>query len=134
MGITPREIEDRMEDAARTLRRLPHPPGSGPRGFGSSWPEYVREARHAYGYHEARMRVVPSAHDIEQMEEALAWLLFLSDPEDRLIIWMRAEGARWRTICCRVGCVRSTAHRRWVAGLLTIAKHLNRSREIRRRG
>jgi hypothetical protein len=131
MGITPREIEDRMEDAARTLRRLPHPPGSGPRGFASFWPEYVREARLAYGYHEAPVRVVPSARDIEQMEETLGWLLVVSDPDDRRILWMRAEGARWRTICFRVGCVRSTAHRRWLAGPLSIAKHLNRNRKSR---
>ena len=30
--ITPREIEDRFEEAALTLRRLPSPPGSGARG------------------------------------------------------------------------------------------------------
>ncbi len=29
---TVREVEDRFEEAARTLRRLPDPPGSGPRG------------------------------------------------------------------------------------------------------
>lgn len=47
--LTPREIEDRMEEAARTLRRLPNPPGSGPSGYGSSWPDYVRSRFTAYG-------------------------------------------------------------------------------------
>ncbi len=122
--LTASEIADRMEDAARTLRRLPDPPGSGPKGYGRSWPEYVHEAKHAYGYHEARLRVRPSPRDIAEMEECFDWLGLVS-PEDARIIWMRAEGRRWREVCIEAGCVRQTAWRRWVAALATIAKRLN---------
>lgn len=115
-----------MEEAALTLRRLPNPRGSGARGYGRSWPEYAREAKHAYGYHEARMRVVPSAAQIQRMDEALVWLRWLS-PEDAKIVWMRAEGARWRAVCIEAGVVRQTAWRRWVAALQTIANHLNKA-------
>jgi hypothetical protein len=45
----------------------------------------------------------------------------------RRIIWLRAERVRWRQICIRMGCVRSTAWRRWAAALITIANHLNRN-------
>lgn len=131
VGIGWREVEDRLEEAAVTLRRLPNPPGSGPKGHGSSWPEYVHEAKHAYGYHAARMRVVPSAKDIARMEEAIAWLLFISDPDDRRIVWMRAEGVRWRDVCVNAGCCRSTAHRRWSAALLTISKALKEKNKIK---
>ncbi|MDT8858456.1 DUF6362 family protein [Paracoccaceae bacterium Fryx2] len=124
MPITPREIEDQFEDAALTLRRLPNPPGSGAKGFGQSWPEYVHDAKQAYGYDEVRMRVVPSARDIQRMEDCIGWLAWL-DPEDARIVWLRAEGVRWRQVCIRAGVVRSTAWRRWAASLLTIAKHLN---------
>jgi len=124
MPITPREIEDRFEDAALTLKRLPNPPGSGPRGWGRSWPNYVQEAKHAYGSAEVQMRVVPSSVDIQKMEDCIAWLHLL-DPEDARIVWLRAEGIRWRQVCIRAGCVRTTAWRRWAAALLTIAKHLN---------
>ena len=133
MDFTVREIEDRLEEAALTLRRVPHPPGSGPKGYGSSWPEYVREARHAYGYHEARMKVVPSAREIERMEEALGWLAFLPNPDDRRLVWMRAEQYRWRSVCNRIGVSRSTAWRRWSAGLLTIAKTLKAKGKPRRK-
>ena len=124
MPITPREIEDQFEDAALTLRRLPNPTGSGAKGYGHSWPEYVHDAKQAYGYEEARMRVVPSARDIQRMEDCITWLAYL-DPEDARIVWLRAEGIRWRQVCIRAGVVRSTAWRRWVASLLTIANHLN---------
>ncbi len=124
VGIGWREVEDRLEEAAATLRRLPNPAGSGPKGHGSSWPDYVHEAKHAYGYHTTRLRVVPSARDIARMEEAIAWLLFIKDPDDRRIVWMRAEGVRWREVCVHAGCARPTAHRRWSAALLTISKAL----------
>jgi hypothetical protein len=77
-----------------------------------------------YGYHEARMRVIPSAQDIERMEECIEWLRLVENSEGR-IIWLRAERVRWRQICIRMGCVRSTAWRRWAAALITIANRLN---------
>jgi len=58
---TPTEFEDRREEAALTLRRPPKLPGSGTRGYGSSWPETVRSFHTAFGYERACMRVVPSA-------------------------------------------------------------------------
>lgn len=132
MEFTARIIEDRMEEAALTLRRLPDPPGSGPKGYGHSWPEYVQDAKHAYGYHEARMRVVPSAAEIQRMDECIDWLRLIG-PEDARIVWLRAEGRRWRQVCIQAGCVRQTAWRRWVAALQTIAKHLNKQQKSQRR-
>lgn len=125
MSLKAGEITDQLELAAMTLRRLPNPTGSGARGYGSSWPDIVQDARHAYGYNEARMRVVPSAREIKLMEEALSWLSLLPDPVDRRILWMRAENHRWRAICHRVGLVRQTCHRRAVAAVLTIEKKLD---------
>ena len=132
MQWTPGMVEDRMEEAALTLRRLPNPPGSGPKGYGSSWPEYVQEAKHAYGYHEARMRVVPNAAEIARMEECLEWLRFVG-AEDAKIVWLRAEGRRWRQVGIAVGVVRQTAWRRWVAALQTISNHLNKKEKSARR-
>lgn len=131
MAITVREVEDRFEEAAYTLRRLPE--GSGARGYGSSWPEVVRSAHSAYGYDEARApRIVPSAAAISRMEECFDWLR-LVDPEDARIIWLRAENVRWRQVCIRSGCVRSTAWRRWVAALQTIANKLNAAERPKRK-
>lgn len=132
MTLETNEIEDRFEEAARTLRRLPNPPGSGPKGYSGSWPAYVQDSRHAYGYHDVQMRVIPSAEDIQLMEECIEWLSWLS-PDDARIVWMRAEGARWKQVCWRVGVARSTAHRRWVAALLTVAMNLKKKSRKRKR-
>lgn len=124
--LTTAQITDRLEAAALTLRRLPNPPGSGARGYGSSWPDVVHDAHLAYGYDPAKVRVLPSPRDIQMMDEAIGWLSYLRHPVDRRILWMRAENHRWRTICYTVGLVRQTCHRRAVAAVLTIQKRLAR--------
>jgi len=73
------------------------------------------------------MRVIPSTADIANMEICLDWLRLVK-PDDAKIIWLRAEGHRWRYVCIAAGCVRQTAWRRWVAALATIAKKVNRRR------
>jgi len=91
---------------------------------GANRPATFWDLRTISGLRRVRMRVVPSARDIQRMEDCIGWLAWL-DPEDARIVWLRAEGVRWWQVCIRAGVVRSTAWRRWAASLLTIAKHLN---------
>jgi hypothetical protein len=78
------------------------------------------------------MRVIPSAAAISRMEECFDWLMLIH-PEDARIVWLRADGMRWRQVCYRAGVVRSTAWRRWAAALLTIAKKLNSQTKTKRK-
>jgi hypothetical protein len=55
------------------------------------------------------------------------------DPADARIVWLRAENVRWKQICVRAGCVRSTAWRRWVAALVTISRKLERQAKTGRK-
>ena len=71
------------------------------------------------------MRLGPPAPDaIDRMDEALAWLHWLEADEVRLV-WLRAEGVRWKSIAHRFGMDRSTAWRHWTAALIKIAARLN---------
>jgi hypothetical protein len=122
--ITASEIEERFEEAARTLRRLPDP-AKGPKGYGSSWPPIIRSYWEAYGADPARPPCIsPSPEAISRMEETFDWLLWI-EPDDARIVWLRAEGVRWRQVCNRVGLSRSAAWRRWVAALVMIANRCN---------
>jgi hypothetical protein len=58
------------------------------------------------------------------MEETFTWLTWL-EPDDARIVWLRAEGVRWKPICWRVGLYRQTAWRRWVAALVTVSNRLS---------
>jgi hypothetical protein len=69
------------------------------------------------------------------MEEALGWLQLL-DPIDARIVWMRANGERWKTVCGRIRLARSAANEHWLYALCAIAWrpngwHLPRSRSKR---
>jgi hypothetical protein len=120
--MTPSEVESRFEEAASTLRRLPDRRVP---GYFSTWPPIVRDAIEAYGYDPARApRIAPSPQAISRMEETFTWLAWL-DGDDARIVWLRAEGVRWKPICWRMGISRATAWRRWVAALITVANRLS---------
>ena len=132
------EVEDRLEEAALTMKRLPNT--GGPKGYGSSWPDYVRSRWTAYGFEQARVRVIPNAKEIQRMDEAIDWLRLITHEDearaaqDRRIVWMRAEQMPWRAICSRVGLSRSQAWRRWTAALITVQKRLEKPRRQTRKG
>jgi hypothetical protein len=85
----------------------------------------IRAAVEAYGYDPARMpRIAPTPQAISRMEETFTWLTWL-EADDARIVWLRAEGVRWKPICWRFGLSRAVAWRRWVAALITIANRLN---------
>jgi len=119
--LTPAEVEERLAEAADILRRLPE---SRVQGHASTWPPYVREYWESYGVAEVKLRrPPPSAAAIDRMDEALPWLTWL-DPTDAKIVWLRANGDRWKVICWSVGMQRSAVHQHWLYGLCVIAWRL----------
>jgi Domain of unknown function (DUF6362) len=119
--LTPTEVEERLAEAADILRRLPE---SRVQGHASTWPPYVREYWESYGIAEVKLRrPPPSAAAIDRMDEALPWLTWL-DPVDTKIVWLRANGDRWKVICWSVGMQRSAVHQHWLYGLCVIAWRL----------
>ncbi len=69
------------------------------------------------------------------MDAALPGLLWLA-PLDAKIVWRRASGERWKSICWSVGLARAAAHEHWLYALCVIAWRLNgreRARHIGRR-
>lgn len=59
-----------------------------------------------------------------RMDAALPWLLWLA-PLDAEIVWRRASGERWKSICWSVGLARAAAHKHWLYALCVIAWRLN---------
>jgi Domain of unknown function (DUF6362) len=62
------------------------------------------------------------------MDEALGWLMWL-EPEERRLVWLRAEGVPWKRITQRLGIGRTTAWQRWTIALLKISVRLNAAAE-----
>lgn len=122
---TPLMVEERIVEAADVLRRLPE---ERVRGYFGAWPEVVHDFADKVGQEPRPMRrPPPSAGAISRMDETLPWLSWL-EPTAAKIIWLRAAGERWKTICWTVGLQRSAAHQHWLYGLCVISLKLNRRR------
>jgi hypothetical protein len=121
---TPSMVEARLSEAAHVLKRLPEPRLS---GYFSTWPEFVYSFADKVGQEPKPMRVLPSPQAISRMEETLTWTAGL-DPIDGKIVWMKAYGERWKSICWAVGLQRSAAHQHWLYGLSVISLRLNKRR------
>lgn len=119
---TPAMVEERLIEVAAVLRRLPRERGQ---GYFSTWPQTFVEFSDLVGQTPEPMRLPPpSAAAISRMDAALPWLLWLA-PLDAKIVWRRASGERWKSICWSVGLARAAAHEHWLYALCVIAWRLN---------
>lgn len=118
---TPSLVEARLSEAAAVLKRLPE---RRRQDYFNTWPEYLPEFADLVGQEPKPMRVRPSPAAIGRMEETLGWTVGL-DPIDGKIVWLRAHGERWKTICWTVGLHRTAAHEHWLYALCVIAFRLN---------
>jgi len=115
------EVEERLRSAARTLRRLPNVKVQ---GYFSTWPTIIREPLEILQMEPEPMRLQPSTADITEMEEVLfVWLKWL-EPEERRLVWLRAERVRWKLICGRFGMGRTKAWEMYRRALASIAAKL----------
>jgi Domain of unknown function (DUF6362) len=121
-GWTPELVAERLAEAADVLARLPEERA---RGFYDLWPRLVGER-----YRYARPAgAAPEA--IDRMDEALGWLCWL-DPDERRLVWLRAEGLPWKRVTLRLGIGRTTAWQRWSTALLKISVWLTADDEQKR--
>jgi Domain of unknown function (DUF6362) len=119
---TPSVIEERFVEAADVMKRLPDVRVP---GYFNTWPKMLCEFADLVGQEPAPMRRPrPSPDAISRMEETLEWLLWL-EPIDVKIVWLRATGERWKTVCWTVGLSRQTAHQHWLYALCVISLRLN---------
>jgi hypothetical protein len=115
-------VAKRLEEAADVLARLPD---ERVRGLYDLWPRLVGEPC-------GHSRVAAAAPEaIDRMDEALRWLGWL-EPEERRIVWLRAEGVPWKRITHRLDICRTTAWQRWATALLKISIRLNAADEQKR--
>lgn len=101
-------VENRVIEAAVTLRRLPPDRWSRLNALRVSWPDYVKD-RGAYGYNPtSRPRILPSSAEIDRLDEVMAWIGDHLTPEAvrgtnlpsdiARIVWLRAARTTWPRI------------------------------------
>jgi hypothetical protein len=112
-------VAARLEEAVDVLARLPEERVC---GLYDLWPKLVGELCR-------QPRLAAAAPEaIDRMDQALQWLLWL-EPEERRLVWLRAQGVPWKRITHWLAIGRTTAWQRWAAALLQIAVRLNAAAE-----
>lgn len=138
-------VMDRLEEAFRTLRRLPI--ATRPRGYVNSMPFYIYDRGDLNAQLETyelerlarlrnRVRIPPSPAEIARMEEALRWpALFLSGAEFHHVARAVNLGCLWAAADTdvdkalrRIKLTRRTFNARKLQGLRIIARELIRGR------
>ena len=122
--FTTESVEERFEEAARTLKRLSIPRLK-PQGYFNGWPDIIYTTWELEMQDKLPLRLgPPPADQISRMEEALGWLWWL-EPDERNLVWMRAGGVRWKVICYRIGYSRETMRTKHKIALTRISARLN---------
>jgi len=124
------QVEERLEEAAWVMRRLPP---VRVQGWFNAWPEYRHTFADQVGQEPSMKAPLPSPQAIDRAEATLLWLRWLEKDDGRLL-WLRANRKPWKPICWELGISRATANRRWEYGLAVIVWRLNGRTPHLRRG
>ena len=112
-------VKERLEQACRTLQRLPMPRHGRPREFGNYWPDTILDfwaMWNALDQDEKderekdlnRTRIWATPQQITEMDEALTWLNYILDPRHRRVVFARALGIRPSKLTKKLGVCRTT--------------------------
>lgn len=111
-----------FEEAMRTMRKLP---SAKLRDYFSSWPQVIYSEIEILRMDQKPMKWRPTPESITQMEKTCAWIHFLTEVQDRKIIWLRAKRTPWKLICCEFAISRATANRKWKNAIRQITLQLS---------
>lgn len=126
---TPEKVLSRIEEAVDTERKLPRVKAI---GYQNYWPDVVRRASDVFGhgaYYEhssdmAPRRDRPLPVDLTRMDEVNEWLLKMSKPNRKMVIW-KARGKSNRFIGRRLRMNHATVKTRLGVVLRRTSRFLN---------
>jgi hypothetical protein len=115
-------VEQQLEEAADTLKRLPT---HKIQGYFGTWPQIKHDVCDIADWELlAVRRGPPTAQAIDRMDDSLPWLRWLTAAERR-VVWLRANNVSWKIVCARIDRQRTVAWTLWVFALAKIAHRLN---------
>lgn len=99
--MSPEDVQERLAEAAETIRRLPAIRGPAP--LRSHWPDFLRAYSESYDSDAERAelwrgvstRTVASPAQIDRMEESIEWLKLVEPDDLRKLVWLRSDGLPW---------------------------------------
>ena len=128
----PKDVEDRILEAAETIMLCP--PARGPQQHGNAMPEPVRRLFQDAAPTRTKVKILPEAAAIDRMEETWEWINELAE-EDRKIIynWSYIKVRRRRyvkQVIAALGYSDRTFYRRLRRILADITENLNKNHAV----
>ena len=136
LGWTARDVAQRLRAAFRVLRQTPDPSRRFLRALRSAHPETLPSWSDSFAnavrdgkWQDLRVRpALPSARSIDDMDQALPWLLILENDLERQLVAAHAAGVSFGRLAKMLGIGKSTARDHFKRGCQRIAKELNRQK------
>ncbi|MHA1540049.1 MAG: DUF6362 family protein [Alphaproteobacteria bacterium] len=119
-------IKTWLEDAVRTLRRLPP---VRVQGHKSNWPDILYTEMEKVQMGHKPIKWPASAADISRMEMALEWIQWIDEADERHLLWKRAERLPWKVICHELGASKQTLWVKWKRLMSIIVYRLNNEKD-----
>ncbi len=121
-------IRLRLVEAVQVLYCLPLTARDRPpRTIASNMPDVVRQTWESYGWDKfAAPRPTATMEQITRMEEAVQWLLWITDIKERTAVWVMAHRLPRSKVARKMRCNRVTVYRWELAGLKKIAHRLKK--------
>ena len=114
------DVFEQIERAVKTIRMLPR---VAVKERFCNWPEIIRSFYDAYGWNDPDPpKIRPTARQISEMDEVIAWLAWLSGygKDYPRIIWARAEKRPWKHITKVCTLSENTCRERFRVGLFAL--------------
>ncbi len=125
----PQHVRAYVRDAMDILKRLPMPSGGMPGGHHSGMPDVVREFFESYGNaavtEALERRVAPTAAEISALDRVLAWLWWLPDRRDVLVVTAVGSSLSLRAVGKITGLSHERCRQLDLSALRIIAGKLN---------
>ena len=120
---TATDVANQFEEAIYTLKKLPP---VRVQGYFKVWPDIIHSSQELSLQTPQSMRLLATPAAISRLEQTFEWMSWI-EAEERKLVWWRGARVKWRVICLKLGCDRSTAWRKWMVACIKIAAHLNNS-------
>ncbi|MBP2233108.1 hypothetical protein J2847_006443 [Azospirillum agricola] len=100
-GWTVETVREWLAEAMETLRACPK---DHPGGWRSSMPDVIHQAALAYGWSEARIRILPTPSELGRLDVVLQWLFLLEGIDQRKAVTAVAMGISLRRVAKALHC------------------------------
>ena len=131
-AVSPKDLMVAFQSAARTDRKLPH---WMKKQSVTAWFDVntLQDAKLAYGYHDAELRVRLSTNAVSLWELSIYLFILMPNIDMRRLVWARANNFGWKQLSRQFGMHRTTIYSKYLMSLYQLCDDLDIEKNIKYR-